>query len=391
MNYRINKKNNDKISALAFGCMRFPKCDSEAEQMIMTAIERGVNFYDTAYVYGNSEERLGAILKKNNIRSKIFLATKLPTYLIKTFEDFDKIFERQLSRLQTDYIDYYFIHNVTDLAIWERLISLGAHEWIEKKKAEGKIKNIGVSYHGGKEEFIKIIDSYPWEFTMLQYNYADENNQAGKSGFDYAVAKGIPVLIMEPLKGGQLTNALPQSVKDIFTKENQTRTLADWALRWVLNHENALTVLSGMGSLSMVEENIITANEATANSLSESELKMFKEVKTELVGKIAVPCTGCGYCMPCPKGVDIPSCFGAYNNIALSGKKSALFNYINDTTLKQNPTNAGNCNSCKACEKRCPQFIAIADELKKVKKSFEKLPYKIAKVLVRKKVLKGKI
>jgi len=198
MNYRVNPKNNDKLSILGFGCMRFTKDEKELEKQIIYAIENGVNYFDTAYIYPNSEVALGRVLAKG-YRDRVKIATKMPPYLIKKYEDFDKIFNAELGRLQTTYIDYYLIHMITDVNIWSRLVSLGVLDWIKEKKEKGQIINIGFSYHGGKDEFIKIVDVFDWEFCMIQYNYLDENKQAGKSGLQYAASKGIPVMIMEPL------------------------------------------------------------------------------------------------------------------------------------------------------------------------------------------------
>ena len=239
MNYRINNKNNDKLSILGFGCMRFPTKrnsidETRAEAMIKSAIEQGVNYFDTAYVYhmGKSESMLGKVLAKG-YRDKVKIATKLPIFLVKSEADMDKIFSKQLKRLQTDRIDYYLMHMLSDVGTWERLKSIGIEKWIDDKKKNGQIINVGFSFHGTKDQFVKLVDIYDWDFCQVQYNYLDENNQAGTSGFNYAAAKGLPIIVMEPLRGGKIVRKLPAEVNAIRSAAEPKRTAADWALRWV--------------------------------------------------------------------------------------------------------------------------------------------------------------
>jgi len=383
MNYRVNPKNNDKLSILGFGCMRFPKDEKEAEKQIINAIEKGVNYFDTAYIYPNSEAILGRVLAKG-YRHRVKIATKMPPYLIKKYEDFDKIFNVELKRLQTDHIDYYFIHMLTDINIWNRLINIGILKWIEEKKQAGQIINIGFSYHGGRDEFIKLVDVYDWEFCMIQYNYLDENNQAGKSGLQYASAKGLPVMVMEPLRGGKLVTNLPKEVYNVWDKAYVKRSPAEWAFRWIWNHPEVTVVLSGMNSQEMVDENIRVASQSEANSLTKEDLELFSKVRHILSEKIKVPCTGCNYCMPCPMGVDIPTCFSCYNDREIEGKVSAIGKYIMQTSLKSRAHNASLCSKCGKCETHCPQNIAIRDELAKVSKTMEGFYYKPARYLIKK-------
>lgn len=383
MNYRVNPKNNDKLSILGFGCMRFVKDEKEVEKQIIYAIENGVNYFDTAYIYPNSEAVLGGVLAKG-YRDKVKIATKMPPYLIRKYEDLDKIFYMQLERLQTDHIDYYFIHMLTDVKIWSRLVNLGILKWIEEKKEKGQIINVGFSYHGGKEEFIKLVDVYDWEFCMIQYNYLDENNQAGKSGLEYASAKGLPVMVMEPLRGGKLVTNLPKEVYNVWEAAQVKRTPAEWAFRWIWNHPEVTVVLSGMNSQEMIEENIKVASQVQANSFTNDELDMFRKVRQILNEKIKVPCTGCSYCMPCPKGVDIPTCFSCYNDREIEGKLASRMKYIMQTSLKSEAHNASLCVECGQCEKHCPQNIAIMKELKNVTKTMEGFFYKPARILIKK-------
>ncbi len=379
MKFRKNNKNDDKLSILGFGCMRLPKKgngidEEEAEKMIVSAIDRGVNYFDTAYIYssGKSEVVLGKILAKG-YRDQVKIATKLPPFMAKKTADLDKVFNTQLERLQTDHIDYYLIHMLMDLDTWNRLISIGILEWIIEKKKSGKIINLGFSFHGTKSEFIQIIDAYDWDFTQIQYNFIDENNQAGKSGLQYAASKGIPVIVMEPLRGGKIVFGLPKEIDDIWKKMTPSRTVVDWALRWVWNHPEVNVVLSGMSTQAQVDENIRIASEAEASSLTSEELAIFDRAREIIREKTKVNCTACGYCMPCPHGVDIPACFAAYNDKYLNHKGfTAKFSYVQNTgAMTRHPAYASMCKSCKQCEPHCPQSIKISDRMKEVSADME--------------------
>jgi predicted aldo/keto reductase-like oxidoreductase len=382
MNYRVNPKNNDKLSILGFGGMRFSKDKREVEKQIIYAIENGVNYFDTAYSYLNSEVTLGSILSKG-YRSRVKIATKMPPFLIKKYEDLDKIFNTELERLQTDYIDYYFMHMLTDVNVWTRLVDIGVIKWIEEKKQKGQIINIGFSYHGGRDEFVKLVDIYDWEFCMIQYNFLDENNQAGKSGLRYAAAKGLPVMVMEPLRGGKLVTNLPKEVNEVWEKAYIKRSPAEWAFRWIWNHPEVTVVLSGMNSQQMVEENIRTASDAEADSFTQADYELFEKVRGILMEKIKVPCTACNYCMPCPMGVDIPTCLSCYNDREIEGKFNAAWKYIMQTSIKTQTHNASLCVKCGKCEAHCPQKIAIRDELDNVSKTLEGFYYKPATFLIK--------
>lgn len=263
MKYRKDKKGN-KISILGYGCMRFNKKNGstiidKAEKEVMEAINNGVNYFDTAYVYPGNEAALGEILKRNNCRDKIYIATKLPHYMVKSKKDLEKYFNEQLRRLQTDYIDYYLMHMLTDVKTWERLKALGAQEWLKEKVESGKIRNVGFSYHGNTDTFIELLEVYDWDFCQIQYNYLDEHSQAGRRGLEAASKKGLPVIIMEPLRGGRLVNLLPDKAKSIIKESSRKRTPAEWAFRWLWNQPEVTCVLSGMNSLEMVRENIKVA------------------------------------------------------------------------------------------------------------------------------------
>lgn len=381
MNYRKDRYGND-ISILGYGCMRFTqnggKIDLEkAEQEIMTAYRAGVNYYDTAYVYPGSEAALGEILARNQIRDQVKIATKLPHYLIKSADSMEKYFSEQLTRLKTDHVDYYLMHMLTDVATWERLKQLGILEWLEEKKKSGAIRQVGFSYHGNSDMFCKLVDAYDWDFTQIQYNYMDENSQAGRRGLYYANKKGLPVIIMEPLRGGRLVNKLPGEAVKIFDEYPVKHTPVQWALCWLWNQPEVTCVLSGMNSVEMVEDNVNTASEVKVGELGEVEEKMLQNVVAAINAKMKVGCTGCGYCMPCPKNVDIPGTFAAYNRYYTDGKKTAWKEYIMCTAMRKDPSSASNCIACGKCEKHCPQHIAIREELKNSRKKLEGPLYKL--------------
>lgn len=383
MNYRFDKYGN-KLSILGFGCMRFKrklgKIDfDKAEKQVMKAYNGGVNYFDTAYIYPGSESILGEIFEKNNIRKNVNIATKLPHYLIKNRESLDKLFNEELKRLRTDYIDYYLMHMLADVDTWARLVEMGIVEWLEEKKANGQIRQVGFSYHGGTEPFIKLVDAYNWDFCMIQYNYMDENSQAGKRGLKYAKSKGLPVMIMEPLRGGKLVNNLPDDVKKMFNSYDKKHTPAQWAFKWLWNQPEVCVVLSGMNSEEMVDDNIKNASETFVGELDEKDDLFLKDIVNAINVKMKVGCTGCGYCIPCPKNVDIPGCFSAYNRKYSEGKFHALVDYFMCTSLRPNSTAASNCIECGKCEKHCPQGIKIRDELKNVQKELEGPVFKLGK------------
>jgi len=383
MQYCVNPKNGDKLSILGFGAMRLNIDEQSRQKLIAYAVENGVNYFDTAYIYPGSEAALGRALAPG-YRPRVKIATKMPHYLVNKYDDFDKIFTTQLQRLRTDYVDYYLFHTLNDAEIWQRLVGMGILKWIEERKKQGSILNIGFSYHGGKEEFINVVDAYDWEFCLIQYNYLDEQRQAGRSGLEYAAAKGLPVMVMEPLRGGWLVDKLPKQARAVWDNAMPQRSPAEWGLRFVWNHPGVMLLLSGMNSLQMLKENIAVADQARAASLSRQELELFDQVKQILDSKNTIPCGGCNYCLPCPQGVDIPTCFSCYNDREIVGKISALRGYIMQTTMKKRSLNASNCTKCGKCEQRCPQNIAIRKELAKVVKALEGFYYRPLSFLLKK-------
>ena len=376
---RVIRKTGDEISPLGFGAMRLPlkngKVDRElAKKQIYYAIDNGINFIDTAYLYGDSETFLGEILQ-GEYKDKVKLCTKLPAINIRKYEDMETILDEQLNRLQRDCIDYYLIHGV-DLKTINRLMKKDLLKFIRKAKNDGKIKHVGFSYHGPKEEFEIIVDGYDWDVVMVQYNYFDENVQASTEGIEYAASKGMGILVMEPLKGGILAGKMPREAEEIFRKANPNKSNAQWAMEWVLNNRNVTCVLSGMNSIEQIDENIAIGEKTTPLSLSFEEMETIEYVKRVLRNSLKINCSTCGYCMPCPQGVNIPECMKIYNEKYLFEHKG-LFNqsfmdyYQYVGGIMGNEGNAGKCNGCGKCLRKCPQKLDIIEELKKVKKEFE--------------------
>jgi hypothetical protein len=376
---RTNIKNGQELSALGFGLMRLPSKGGGFDEprcisMIRTAVENGVNYFDTAYIYngGRNEVMLGKALE-GGYRERVNIATKLPVYMIHQLSTAKKMFATELERLRTGTIDYYLLHMLPDLEAFSRMREIGIMEWMEGLKEEGVIRNIGFSFHGSKDSFREILEAYPWDFCQIQYNYLDENNQAGKAGLLLAAKMGIPVIVMEPIRGGMLSDKLPEAMVRAFRDADPQRSMAEWALRWVFDHKEVTVVLSGMSTEEQLAENIRTASEATPDNLTEEERKVFERVKRELASKTKVPCTACGYCMPCPFGVNIPGCFSIYNEKFLIASKGAMFKYYQALgVFSARPGFASLCTECGRCESHCPQHIAIREELKNVRKTFEK-------------------
>ena len=381
MQYRLDKYGNE-LSVLGFGCLRFPqrngKIDMEATRaQIRMAVEEGVNYFDTAYVYSGSEAALGEILEAEGLRDRVKIATKLPHYLIKSRAALEMMFREELKRLRTDRVEYYLMHMLCDLDTWDRLKKLGMEEWIAEKKASGQIGQIGFSYHGSTEMFCKLVDAYDWDFCQIQYNYLDEHTQAGRRGLHHAAAKGLPVIIMEPLRGGRLVNQLPGEARRVFEESGKGWTPAQWGLRWLWDQKEVTVVLSGMNSEEMVQENIRTASDAGVGDFGTEEQAVIARAVSAIHASVKVGCTGCGYCQPCPKNVDIPGAFAAYNRYYTESPAGAKKDYIKCTLYRKNPTAAGNCIGCGKCERHCPQGIEIRKELENVKRDLEDRKFRL--------------
>ena len=387
MQYRKDRYGND-VSLLGFGCMRFTKKGAKtdidkAEREILEAFRLGVNYYDTAYIYGDSEAVLGEIFARNRMREKVKIATKLPQYLIASRSAIDKYFEEALSRLRTDYIDYYLMHMLTDIAMWEKLKRIGILEWIAEKRKSGAIRNIGFSYHGNTDGFLKILNDYDWDMCQIQYNYFDEYSQAGIEGLRAAHKKGIPVVIMEPLRGGKLVTMLPDEAVNILRASGRGWSAAEWGLRWLYAQPEVTVVLSGMNSTEMVRENCAAASVPTEEVFTEEDRAVLREVTRAIRAVEKVGCTGCRYCMPCPKGVDIPGIFFCYNTMATEPKNEARLKYAQSVALTRQPSFASQCVACGKCQQHCPQSIPIIETLKEADRALRPWPFKIGIGLAR--------
>ena len=373
MQYIKDQKSGNELSRLGFGCMRFPRDKAKTKQLIEKAINAGINYFDTAYVYPGSEATLGEILHSLDRREQIYLATKLPHLKCRKTEDFDNYFSQQTERLQTEYFDYYLIHNIADLASWQRLTDLGITEWVEQKKAAGLIKQFGFSFHGSLDGFLELLTAYPWDFCQIQYNYLDENYQAGRAGLQAASDQGLAVMVMEPLLGGRLAKGLPAKAERLFHQADPDLSQAAWGFRWLYDQPEVTVVLSGMNSMEQLEDNLNTAATAQPGMLSTKEKAVYQPVIKAIKAGYKVACTGCNYCMPCPHGVNIPGCFAAYNSSYTLGLFTGFQQYVTGTSANRpdNNSRVTHCVACQACEAKCPQHIAIAAELVKVKKRLE--------------------
>jgi predicted aldo/keto reductase-like oxidoreductase len=371
MQYRTFGRLDWKVSALGFGCMRLPIIgadqanidEPEATQMLRYAIDHGVNYVDTAYPYheGNSERVVGRALK-DGYREKVKLATKLPCWLVETADDFDKYLNQQLERLQTDRIDFYLLHGLNGKR-WPKMRDLGALAWAEKAIADGRIGHIGFSFHDEYPVFQEIVDAYDWTFCQIQYNYMDIEEQAGTRGLQHAASKGLAVVIMEPLRGGRLVDP-PEPVQEIWDSAAKKRTPADWALQWLWNQPEVSVVLSGMSTMVHVEENVASADSSGPGTLTAEERALVARVREKYRQLGPIPCTACGYCMPCPNGVNIPRNLEIYNEGVMYGRPDkARRSY---SVWLPEDERASACVECGECEELCPQGIPISEWMPRV-------------------------
>jgi predicted aldo/keto reductase-like oxidoreductase len=372
--------------------MRFPRDAALCDALISSAVDAGINYFDTAHIYPGSEATLGGILKKHGLREKIFIADKLPHYRCASFGDIEKLFRESLSRLQTDYIDYYLIHNLGSVDAWSRLEALGIKEWLAEKKAAGTIGEIGFSFHGKSGDFLPLLDAYGWDFCQIQYNYMNENYQAGTAGLRAIHERGMAAIIMEPLLGGKLAQRLPQQARELFDRETPGRTPAAWGLKWLWDKPEVTVVLSGMNAMEQLTENLGLANSSPPGCLTETERAVYSTAYEAISNVYKIPCTGCGYCMPCPAGVNIPGCFSAYNMSYAVGRMSGIQLFMNATMSLGTPSTStpDHCTGCGACVKKCPQSIEIPARLKEVKKRLEPFPIPFALKTAKRVLEKGK-
>lgn len=375
MLYRKMPSNGDEISILGFGCMRLPQKDGKideerATRQLRYAIDRGVNYVDTAWAYhgGASEPFVGRALS-NGYREKVKLATKLPSWLIRSREDMDFYLNAQLEKLQTTQIDYYLVHALNG-HLWNSVHGLGVLQFLDEAKASGRIVNAGFSFHGTLADFKPIVDAYPWQFCQIQYSYLDEENQAGTEGLAYAASKGLGVVIMDPLRGGKLGLPTPPPAVGAILKESpRQRPPVEWALRWVWNRPEVTLLLSGMNEEAHVEQNLAIADQALPGSLTDGELAAVGRVSRKYLEIMKVGCNGCGYCAPCPMDVNIPQAFQLYNDCHMYGNREEakfLYSLLMCGVITGKPGYASQCEQCQDCVEKCPQELAIPDLLMQV-------------------------
>lgn len=372
MQYRKFGSLDWEVSALGLGCMRFPTKGSpadidenEAIKMVRHAIDSGVNYVDTAYFYhgGNSEIVVGKALQ-DGYREKVKLATKLPMGHVKSTEDYDRLLDEQLKKLQTDHIDFYLFHGINGDSWKNKVLKFGLLEKAEAARRDGRIRHIGFSFHGTQDEFIEIIDGYDkWEFCQIQYNYMDIENQAGAKGLKHAASKGIAVVIMEPLLGGKLA-AAPKEIEEVFESSPNKRTPAEWALQWLWNQPEVAVVLSGMSNMEQIEENLHSADASGVGKLTEADLDTIDKVREKYKSRATIPCTACGYCQPCPSNVVIPEMFKLYNE-GMIYDSFASSHFVYNNFIPEH-IRAKQCVSCAVCEEKCPQGIKISELMPQV-------------------------
>lgn len=371
MQYNKFGKVEMPISRFGMGCMRFPQIqtedggsvidEKEAIRMIRHAIDQGVNYFDTAYAYPGSEQVLGKALK-DGYREKVLVATKVPPDGLKNKEDYMKIFEEEMERLQMEYIDIYIFHCL-DKRVWENVKASGGLEFMKELKQQGKIKMIGFSFHADYDVFTEIIEAYSWDMCLIQLNILDQEHQAGVRGLRFAAERGIPVVIMEPLKGGLFGASVPSEVSSLLEGYTEQRSLVEWAFRWLYSQEQVKVILSGVSSMEQLEDNLRIFEQAKAGVMSDEDIKLIEKIRAIYAEKVKVGCTGCGYCMPCPNGVNIPEIFKVYNDSFLSSW-TEFGKVFYSLVAKDAGKDASNCIGCRKCERHCPQKLSIVAHLK---------------------------
>lgn len=372
MEYRLFDKIGKPVSLFGIGCMRLPTIkagdkniidEAEAIRMIRYGIDHGVNYIDTAYPYHDGQSELVvAKALKDGYREKVFLATKSPVWMVNEYSDLERLLDEQLRKLETDCIDFYLLHAI-GRDRWRKLQSINAMDFMEKAKKQGKIKHICFSFHDNAEAFREIIDGYDWDMCQIQMNIMDMNEQATVEGLKYAGSKNIPVVIMEPLKGGKLATSVNDDIRAIWNQSEAKRTPVEWAFRWLYNFPEVLTILSGVNNMEQLQDNLGILADAKANSMDEKELSLVDQVREIYLKKTVIPCTGCEYCLPCPQGVHIPGVFGLVNESAMYDDERGPRNHYRNFVISDN-ADASHCVECGQCEAACPQQIPIISKLK---------------------------
>ncbi|MBP7176162.1 MAG: aldo/keto reductase [Thermoclostridium sp.] len=372
MEYRLFNKIGKPVSLFGIGCMRLPTIkaegknvidESEAVRMIRYGIDHGVNYIDTAYPYHDgASELLVAKALKDGYREKVFLATKSPVWLVNEYSDLERLLDEQLRKLETDCIDFYLLHAI-DKDRWNKLKAINTMDFMEKAKKQGKIKYICFSFHDNAEAFREIIDGYDWDMCQIQMNIMDMHEQATVEGLKYAGSKNIPVVIMEPLKGGNLANSVNDDIRAIWNQSEVNRTPVEWAFRWLYNFPQVMTILSGVSTMEQLQDNLRIFAEAKADTMDENELSLVDQVREVYHKKTVIPCTSCEYCLPCPQGVYIPGVFGLVNEAAMYDDENGPRSHYRNFIISEN-ADASQCVECGQCEAACPQQIPIITKLK---------------------------
>lgn len=363
MKYVEYGKTGMKVSRFGLGCMRFPSDEKEAIEMVRYAIDNGVNYLDTAYIYKNSEIITGKALK-DGYRDKTYLATKSPIWNITKHEDFEKYLDEELERLGTDHIDVYLLHNMNH-GNWEKVKKYDGLTFLDKMLQKGKILHKAFSIHNTLEAFKEIANAYDWEMAQIQLNILDEKQQVGVEGLKYAADKGLAGVIMEPLRGGYILNTVPQEAQDLINEYPEKRPLVEWCFRWLYNMPEVSVILSGTSSLEQLKNNLKIFEHAAPNVMSQEDLNLIKKVREAYEAKNSIGCTGCRYCMPCSRGVRIPEIFKLYNSQQLM-KSHVVDKVVYQSSLVPAGSGADQCVSCGICARHCPQALKIPELLKKV-------------------------
>ena len=378
MQYRVDPRSGNQLSLLGFGMMRLPRGLSSIDQekttaLVKEAVAGGVNYFDTAYIYPGSEVALGRALAETGLRDQVFLATKLPHQRCSGTEDFDRIFDEQLARLQTDRIDYYLVHNLPSPAAWRRVQNLGIEQWLENRRQSGQIGQIGFSFHGSQDDFMLLLDAWDFDFVQIQYNYLDVNYQAGQVGLKAAAERNLMVVVMEPLRGGKLATGLPKQAVARIAESEEGLTPAALAFAWLYGQSDITVVLSGMGNLEQLQENLVTASRVYPEAFNDNQRQLVDQVIELIQAEYRVACTGCNYCMPCAYGVNIPDCFMALNTRITQGAVAGWSQYFSGIKPHDGErySGPGRCRACRACESKCPQGLNIVELLAEVKRRME--------------------